>query len=558
MRSVWAVARQTFAQCLRMRVAGLFIVLLAGALAAMPLLIQGESGPAESGGTTLASRIRTFLSYSVSLTGMLLILVTVFLSVAVISDDVRTKQIFSIATKPLPRWQYVVGRWAGVVLLNALLLAAAGAAIYAVAQSMRARSAINPGDRRTVETEIFTARERVPPDPIDERVAQAVQARIEALRGDGRFESTLEGFVAQADGDAEAGLAAMMEEIHQQERRRLQSAGPGESIQWTFSGIDAAGQTTAADGEIAEVSREAGMVRVRAPNEVLGPLVYGGPVRINRVEGRVTGIGRDFFDAQLDLDQPGVSDLDAGETVGVEVDPMIQLSYKLVPPDKPASGVLRSAWFVTNPPFYQEMRSDPPDRQVSLTLSTRLLATDEETGEGELKVRYTNLPVSAAPADNVSVTVPRENIAVLYPVGGFEGNFVRALGLILVQVAFLAAVGVLAGSFLSFAVGCLVTFMFLPFSVAREFLVEAVRRSPGISEPMDPIIAVGHYVVKVMTFLLPDFSSTDASQTLVRGMFLPWTTLGASIGLNVVLRGGLVLLLACLIFQRRELARVQV
>ena len=56
MGGIWAVARQTFRQCLRMKVAGLFIVLLALFLAAMPYQMKGDE--------TLAGRIRTFLSLS--------------------------------------------------------------------------------------------------------------------------------------------------------------------------------------------------------------------------------------------------------------------------------------------------------------------------------------------------------------------------------------------------------------------------------------------------------------------------------------------------------------
>ena len=64
MGSVWAIARHTFAQCLRMRVAAAFLLLLAAMLGALPLMMKGDG--------TLAGQIRTFLSYSTSLTGFLL------------------------------------------------------------------------------------------------------------------------------------------------------------------------------------------------------------------------------------------------------------------------------------------------------------------------------------------------------------------------------------------------------------------------------------------------------------------------------------------------------
>ena len=120
MRGIWAVARYTFSQCLRMKVAVLFILLLALTLATMAL--------GEDPYKTLADRIRTFLSYSTSLTSFLLSVVTVVLAVSVVSSDVRDKQIFTVATKPLSRWQYILGRWLGVVLLGGILLAGSATA----------------------------------------------------------------------------------------------------------------------------------------------------------------------------------------------------------------------------------------------------------------------------------------------------------------------------------------------------------------------------------------------------------------------------------------------
>ena len=105
MMRVWAVARETFAQCLRLKVAGVFIILLALGLVAMPFALKGDG--------TLAGRIRTLLAYGTGMTGALLSVVTVFLAVGVVSGDIRERQIFIVASKPLARWQYIVGRWGG-------------------------------------------------------------------------------------------------------------------------------------------------------------------------------------------------------------------------------------------------------------------------------------------------------------------------------------------------------------------------------------------------------------------------------------------------------------
>ncbi|MGA2266255.1 MAG: hypothetical protein ABSH10_07485, partial [Phycisphaerae bacterium] len=60
MRRIWAVTRQTFAQCLRMKVAAAFIILLGVTLAILPVTMKGDG--------TLAGRIRTLLSYGCGMT----------------------------------------------------------------------------------------------------------------------------------------------------------------------------------------------------------------------------------------------------------------------------------------------------------------------------------------------------------------------------------------------------------------------------------------------------------------------------------------------------------
>ena len=122
MNYIWAVARHTFAQCIRMKIAVAFILLLAVCLLGLPYVMKGDG--------TLTGSIRTFLSYSVSITGVLLSIVTVLVTVSVVSGDISEKYIYLIIAKPLARWEYILGRWLGVVLLNAVLLAIAAGIIF--------------------------------------------------------------------------------------------------------------------------------------------------------------------------------------------------------------------------------------------------------------------------------------------------------------------------------------------------------------------------------------------------------------------------------------------
>ncbi len=544
---LWAVARHTFRQCLRMKVAGLFIILLAVGLGVLPFLMEGDG--------TLAGRIRTFLSYGATMTAVLLGLVTIFLSTAVITSDVRGKQIFSVATKPISRWQYILGRWLGVVLLDAVLLAVAGGAIYFLAQYLRTGKALNPTDRRAVETEIFAARERVSPEPL--RINAAVEARKKSLMEDGSYEDTLEQYAILGGLDRKAADLEFTKVLYKQLSESMQSVAPNRAMVWRFSGIRVAGKETRGSGLVREISRTAkgGLILIESNPRMIGKLVYRGPVRISGVDGRVERLGTNGFYVGFGLEEMSrgeLSVLKLGKNVEIVADPTIQITYKATPASRPPKNILVSQNEVQNPSgvlMYSERREDFAEVPVTLTVSARLVDED-----GHTVVRYINVP-DRKTGFSTSVTILWEDVGVLYKVGSFGPNFVRGMAMIFVQLVFLAGLGVMAGSFASFPVACLVCFTVLPFQIAREYLSGAMHpRYAGRG-------VFGFFstsVVTIMNKLLPDFSRTSPADSLVDGMNISWAFLGETYLWTLCVQTGLLLIIACLIFRKRELARVQV
>ena len=125
--------------------------------------------------------------------------------------------------------------------------------------------------------------------------------------------------------------------------------------------------------------------------------------------------------------------------------------------------------------------------------------------------------------------------------------------MILVQLMFIAAMAIFAGSFLSFPVACLLVFVLLPFGLAGDYLADAAG-SMGV----DLGATLCRYVVTALRWLVPNFDSLSPSEALVGGLAIPWDLPGlapvayAMAGILAVLGG------ACLIWRSRELARVQV
>jgi len=548
-----AVARQTFAQCVRMKVAAAIIILLVAALALLPFLLKGDN--------TLSGRIRTFLGYGTGLTAILLSISTVFLAVGVVSGDVADKRIFLVATKPVSRWQYILGRWMGVVLLDVLLLAVVAVGMYAVAQYLRTEDAGGPGlksndaiarDRRVVETEIFAARAKISPVPID--VKPRVQERIDLLRRQGRYAEVIEGIKARYSLDDQAAHVKLMESIEKEEKGKAQSVAPGGILSWRFTGIDVGAENVTGNAVITHLRPREGLFRFRAEPAMLGRLIPASPVLVRGESLLVEAIGKDFFVARVMFPERAyeLRRLKPDDEVEVTVEPPLQIASRISSALDPPGNTVRGIWMVGNPRTKSLVRL--PARNT-LVRTNRTITVPGRLAEpnGEIEVSYMNLPRLSGFA--TSVQIPEEEVSLLYQVGSFEWNFLRAFLLLVMQMMFLAGLGVFAGSFLSFPVGCLMSFSLLPLSLARGYINEAMDWMTDLGAVM---WLFGKLVLGAARVFLPDFGSMSASDSLVDGMHLSWTFTGETALWVVALRAVLLLGAAFIIFHRRELARVQV
>jgi len=570
MGGLWTVARETFTQCVRTKAAAVFAALLVGSLALLPSLMEGDG--------TLAGRIRTFLDYSLSATSVLLSLVVILLSVGVVSGDVRGRHVFIVCTKPLARWHYVLGRWLGVVMLGAVLLAGAAAAIYVSAQYLRSRSdlVLRPQDRLAVETEVFSARAQVFAEPPD--VDAEVARRVRQKKADGTWGAIVEGYRTNYRLNEIQATEKLVADLRSEALSEAQSASPPRwavkpaaakgsdaegrlvglrsRLSWRFAGVHAVGETRSGKGRVGSVFwREGLVVAVEVAPELAGRVILFGPVWANGIEGRVLRVRRDGFQAVFGMDEDDskqVVGFRPGREVQVTVEPTVQVSYKVSPADRGLDEPLRAAWKLENPTtgyVYRILPQETPsDRRATLIAPAR--AVDKE---GRVRVSFYN-------HSPTSVTVLHDDVSVLYSVGGFEANFVKTIALMLMGLMFLAALGVFAGCGLSFPVGCLVCFVMLWIATTLRFLTESIQLGldyPGKNTPV-LLFHVGSFLLGVMKVLLPDLVSTLGTNFLVEGVVVPWRYFGEAAAVTVAVRGLALLGLGCLIFHRRELARVQV
>lgn len=445
-----------------MKIALIFIVVLVVLLPFFAFSVSGD-------GVTLTSRLQMFLSFSLSAVSLLLSLLTIFLACNALSEEVRAKNIHLVVVKPIPRWQFVLGKWIGIMVLDAALLIGSGLFIYAGAWYIGRRLPARSPEKYTeldlyrVENEVFTARAGVPLTPPD--LSATVENRIRQKRAEGTLS-------AVSDVD----LERVRRDIAAQVRKEYLSIPPQEARVYLFKDL----------------------LVDRSPDQML----------YVRYKGAGGSLPRDYIWRTIWL----AGDPSEGTTV-VRID-----------------------------------RRDPDDRYNTVEIPASCVSDD-----GILRLEIHNLDLGAT----LSFDDIEAGLELLYHLGGFGWNLVRGLVLIDFRLLFLAALGLLMSSFLSFPVACMGSLLVFFVAIGAGFLADAVSWE-SLSED-DPLwfvnipfrgLAIG------FMWLVPDLSKYNPVPTIVDGrvVTLMWLIVGA---VQLVITRALVLgALACAIFSRREVAQV--
>jgi hypothetical protein len=159
MKRIAAIARLTFWEGIRMRIVLVFIVVLVFVVLRLPFALRGDE--------TLSGRLQTFLSYSLSALGMFMGLATVFLSCATLTKDIEQRSLHLVVTKPVSRFQILIGKWLGVNALNVMMVILSGLVIYGFAVFIKTRPEQFMRDRLKLNDTVWTARAAAAPTAPD-------------------------------------------------------------------------------------------------------------------------------------------------------------------------------------------------------------------------------------------------------------------------------------------------------------------------------------------------------------------------------------------------------
>ena len=459
MQRIFAIAWLTWKAALRFRLFLVIAGLLLAAVVGLPLIIKDDG--------TARGFTQILLTYTLSAITGLLGLSTLWLACGTLARDIEECQIQVVATKPIARWQIWLGKWLGIVTLNAALLAISGACVFGLLQWRAAR--LPAAEQKILREQVLVARGSArPPDPAADIDAQTRQSLKEQL-------------TAHPELAGSADLPEVEKQIREQ---------------------------------------------IKAAYQLVKPLTYR------------------------------VWQVDLGSQKNSLRGRPLQLRIKFHPAGG-AGGTFAGVWQAGDPQKMEHWQSEQmslsPDTFHEFQIPANLL-----DDKGVLTIAFLN-------ANTTSLLFPLEDgIEVLFPEGGFTLNFARGLGIIFCWMALLAAIGLMAASFLSFPVAAFFSMAVLAVVLSSGMLQETVENGTVGAGNEEKGIA-GHSAADVVLIplfkgilnvvnLAKNFSPVDS---LSSGRIITWGELGAAFARIVLLLGGFAGVVGIVLFSRRELATAQ-
>jgi hypothetical protein len=208
-------------------------------------------------------------------------------------------------------------------------------------------------------------------------------------------------------------------------------------------------------------------------------------------------------------------------------------------------------------------------RYVPTMAHSSPLSTDMIQEDGTLRVAIINLLPPDAGMIEVrgtgSMNFETKDFEVLYKVGSFEANFIRAMIMTWVKLAFLAAAGTAFATFLSFPVACLASFTVFLAGVLSPFLSIAlywyIPPEASVVDWSNLGLALQWiferttaWIGEGLVYVLGGFGEFRPTQQLVEGKYIAWGMVGQAVFKLGILWSGVALIVGFLVLRQRQLA----
>ena len=208
MQRLLAITWLTWKAAFRFRLFWVLAALLMGSVVVLPLLLKDDG--------TARGFTQILLAYTLSTITALLGLSTLWLACGTLARDIEECQIQMIAVKPVARWQIWLGKWLGIVTLNATLLAISGLSVYVLLQWRATK--LPEAEQKILRTEVMVARGSAREPKQDKDLEAATTRRLDEV-------------LAKMPGE-ELDVAALRKQIMEEFKAELQVVPPGYTRPW--------------------------------------------------------------------------------------------------------------------------------------------------------------------------------------------------------------------------------------------------------------------------------------------------------------------------------------
>lgn len=505
-----AIARNVLNEAVRMKVSLVFIVLLLLLLSYAPQSLNPEQ--------PLRYRVQSWLQYGSGLSYAVLALLTLFLSVGTVAFEQRDKVIWQTMTKPVPPWQYLLGKWIGVMGLNAVLLGVTASGVYLFTEYLRHQPAQGEMAYNVRDDGAVTLGR---PDLMseDRRLleSQVLVARVGTVMS-GFFSTD---WLERAVGDSLKRQASADESIKptDAERDRVRTEILTQREQRIKEEVENRVRDRLSSDPTLDVTPA---LREKILDEVATSM---------ETQYRTVPIGS----AKVYL----FTGLDAARAASAP--PMVTLRYRVNAGSNDPAQIFRVRMLINQEVY---------DRQVALGSSQTLLFPKELIPEdGSILLGIEN-----SAENEREISFPPDGLEILYVAGGYEVNFLRIFIVMWIKLGFTAAVAIAAATFLSFPVACLVAMTVLIAAESAGFLGQSLEYYYSASaEGLDPFAMAVRGIAVPISKAFKLYAELKPTARLVDGRLVGWGSLIGAITVIGIWTVG-VLTLGWSIFRQRELA----
>lgn len=531
-RRIGAVLRTTLAEGLRAKVASGFAALILISIPVFWLTSEGDG--------TIKGKVQMFFTYSLGFSLFLLAILTVLFSCRSLSVEIASRQIYGIVSKPIPRWQIVVGKWLGVILLDLVLIILAGVMTWT-------------GTRMTVSS--FTKdleKELVTYGNLTPGQAATAVAALAEVRGVGRkgLESPVVTAICEMLGKTREEVGDILLRLPEATRvnlRRFDELRRQVLVARAMIPV-----------EVPDFTKEIDEIYQSLKNDERLPTDWS--------EKRI----RDSITRELMLSYCSIGYAE-GRTWEIKGPPpeegkdwVMSLRFKMRAPRQPIATQVGDITLETDQLLCEWALGDPrksnflpaPPGQYPINTANEFEIPQQGIEkDGTILLSFMNVDPRRIEA---IFDLPGGALSVMYRIGPWELGLVQALLAGFIPLCCLAAFGVCASTFLSFPVGSLIVLTLFVISSSMGFVAEALAVAKEYAPPEhDRELAweVRRLTVETMDWAL-SIGDLDPINRLMEGHAVGWPALWRATWKYVLIKSSLVMILAVMIFRRRELAAV--